>query len=60
MNQIEKEEKLKMLQEHQMRMLDLQKIEDPDERNRLYESLPELNITPDEIHSIYSDTTDDL
>lgn len=54
MNQIEKEEKLKMLQAHQMLMMELQKIEDIDERNSLYESLPKLDLTSEEIHEIYS------
>jgi hypothetical protein len=53
MTEEERQEKLAMIQAHQMRIVELQKIEDPEERNAAYEALPEFTLTSEEIHEIY-------
>ena len=58
MTEEERMEKLKMLQEHQMRIAEVMQIEDPEERNAAALALPELGLTPEEIHEIY--TTDGI
>jgi hypothetical protein len=53
MTEEERSEKLAILQERQMAMVEISKMEDEEERRSAYEAMPEFTLTPEEIHEIY-------